>query len=100
MIANTLCSQMLSEVGFCLQGSPEGELSDGNGELPYSGEDAAPEGSTPRLIKPFLAGEGVMLDVIPGTLSNFLHHYRDDFISWIDPHVSKSVGRVLLDLYN
>jgi chromosome segregation ATPase len=27
-------------------------------------------------------------------------HYRDDFISWIDPHVSKSVGRVLLNLYN
>jgi chromosome segregation ATPase len=52
------------------------------------------------LIKPFLDGEGIMLDAIPGSLSSFLYHYRDDFISWIDPHVSKAVGRVLLHLYN
>jgi DNA repair exonuclease SbcCD ATPase subunit len=68
--------------------------------LPHSGGGVAPEGSDPKLIKPFLAGEGIMLDAIPGSLSNFLHHYRDDFISWIDPHVSKAVGRVLLNLYN
>ena len=75
-------------------------MPEGVEELPRSGEDIAPEDSTLELIKPFLDGEGVMLDGIPGTLYNFLHHYRDDFISWIDPHVSKAVGRVLLGLYN
>ena len=85
---------------FHFQGTPEGELSDGVEELPPPGEEFAPEGSGPKLIKPFLAGEGIMLDAIPGSLSNFLLHYRDDFISWIDPHVSKAFGRVLLNLYN
>ena len=33
-------------------------------------------------------------------LSNFLFHYRDAFITWVDPHVSKPVGRALTDLYN
>ena len=75
-------------------------MSDGVEELPPRGEEFAPEGSGPKLIKPFLAGEGIILDAILGSLSNFLFHYRDDFISWIEPHVSKAVGRVLLDLYN
>ena len=92
--------QLLTEVGFCFQGSPEGKSPDGVEEFPCSGEGIALEGSAPGLIKPFLDGEGVLLDGIPGTLLNFLYHYRDDFISWIDPHVSKSVGRVLLGLYN
>ena len=88
------------EVGFCFQGSPEANFAEGVEECPRSGLGIAPEGSAPGLLRPFLDGEGVLLDGIPGTLSNFLHHYRDDFISWIDPHVSKSVGRVLLGLYN
>jgi DNA repair exonuclease SbcCD ATPase subunit len=85
---------------FHFQGTPEGELSDGVEELPPSGGSVAPEDSGPKLIKPFLDGEGIMLDGIPGSLSSFLYHYRDDFIAWIDPHVSKAVGRVLLELYN
>ena len=100
MIANSLCFLLLIEVGFCFQGSPEKKLSEGVEECPRSGEGIAPGGAGPGLIRPFLDGEGVMLYGIPGTLSNSLHHYRDDFISWIDPHVSKSVGRVLLGLYN
>ena len=32
--------------------------------------------------------------------SNFLFHYRDAFIAWIDPHISKPVGRALTNLYN
>jgi DNA repair exonuclease SbcCD ATPase subunit len=85
---------------FHFQDTPEGELSDGVEELPHFGGGVAPEDSGPKLIKPFLDGEGIMLDAIPGSLSSFLHHYRDDFISWIDPHVSKAVGRVLIELYN
>jgi DNA repair exonuclease SbcCD ATPase subunit len=92
---------------FHFQGTPEGELSDEVEELsdeveelPRFGGSVAPEDSGPKLIKPFLVGEGIMLDAIPGSLSSFLYHYRDDFIAWIDPHVSKAVGRVLLELYN
>jgi len=40
------------------------------------------------------------LDDVSGTLSNFLFHYRDAFIEWIDPHISKPVGKALTDLYN
>ena len=60
----------------------------------------APESSDSEFIKPFLDGEGIMLDSAPGTLSNFLLHYRDSFIAWIDPHVPKRVVDALFGLYN
>jgi len=65
-----------------------------------SGEGLAPGFTAPGLIKPFLDGEGIVLDGAPGTLSNFLFHYRDAFIAWIDPHVPMPVGGALIGLYN
>ena len=82
------------------QDHPERELAEDLKKCQGSEEGPAPGCTALGLIKPFLDGEGIMLDGALGTLLNFLYHYRDAFISWIDPHVSKPVGGVLIGLYN
>jgi hypothetical protein len=82
------------------QGLPEKEPGEDLGKCCGSEDSPAPGRAAPRRIKPFLDSKGVMLDGVPITLSNFLLHYRDSFIAWIDPHVPKPVGEVLIGLYN
>jgi hypothetical protein len=60
----------------------------------------APEHAASRHIKPFLYDEGIFLDNVPGSLGNFLIHYRDSFLQWIEPHVPRSAADALLGLYN